>query len=98
MRREVVLFDRSLRMFRLGPIDAWRHCVKDCLKFWVMAQFMVPAATRNVNVKLWEAVLAAHLAGLDELPAARAANCRDGRGPRTLSPGACRQHLMVAMP
>lgn len=43
-----------------GPIDAIRYCQSGCLKGWLIAQFFVPQATRNLYARLWDAVLEVH--------------------------------------
>jgi hypothetical protein len=43
-----------------GPVDSMRYCKSDCFKGWLMAQFYVPQATRNLYARLWDCVLDVH--------------------------------------
>ncbi len=71
-RNEAVRFDRVLdKSIFAGPIDAARYCQSKCFASWLMAQFFERRATRNLGARIWDAMLAVHMADPRDIPAAQ---------------------------
>jgi hypothetical protein len=71
-RNEAVRFERVIdKSIFPGPIDAARYCKSQCFTSWLTAQFFERQATRNLSVKIWDALLAVHMAEPHDIPAAQ---------------------------
>jgi len=69
-RRGALTFQRRTEeLLPRGPLDAMRHCRQKCLQAWLLAQLYLPAATRNLSARLWDAQLALYMADAQQVPA-----------------------------
>lgn len=70
-RRHLLSAEHTWSSLVRGPVDMLRHCPDNCLRIWVSGQFYLRQASRNQAARLWDAVLAEHMADPREWPAKR---------------------------
>lgn len=72
LRRELLASHHLLQgLLPRNAVAAWRDCAKDCLARWARAQLYAPQATRNLEARLRDAILAVYVAAPRDLPGAR---------------------------